>query len=139
MGAVGSFLVHLTWSLNFKQSFSVYLSPYSSSPSFGYLTWFSKSLGSALIGIKPILWARFSSGMIDVFYHIFTFSMAIVGISAINILLKAFARGGSTPTKSKMISSSSSFITSMSQFLINSLRLVFSNSLVVPVKEAGCS
>jgi len=77
--------------------------------------------------------------MIEVFYHILTFSIAIVGISAIKILLKALARGGSTPTKSKTISSSSSLSTSISQFSIKFLRLTFSSSFVVPVNEAGCS
>jgi hypothetical protein len=77
--------------------------------------------------------------MIEVFYHKLTFSIAIVGISAIKILLRALARGGSTPTKSKTISSSSSLRTSISQFSIKFLRLVFSSSLVVPVNEAGCS
>jgi len=89
--------------------------------------------------MSPILCAKFSSGMIEVFYHILTFSIAIVGISAINILLRAFARGGSTPTKSNTISSSSNLSTSISQFSMKFLRLVFSNSLVVPVKDAGCS
>jgi hypothetical protein len=77
--------------------------------------------------------------MIEVFYHIPTFSIAIVGISAIIILLKAFARGGSTPIRSKMISSSSSLRISMLVFSIKSLKLVLSNFFVDPVKVAGCS
>jgi hypothetical protein len=77
--------------------------------------------------------------MMDVFYHMLTFSIAIVGISAIKILLKAFAKGGSTPTKSNTISSSSSFRISMSQFSMKLRMLAFSNSLVVPVNDAGCS
>jgi len=54
--------------------------------------------------------------MMLVFYQIVTFSMAIVGISAIMILLRALARGGSTPIKSKTISSGVNFLTLMSRF-----------------------
>ena len=95
--------------------------------------------GSTPIGIRPTLCARFSSGKIDVFYHILTFSIAIVGISAIIILLKALANGGSTPTKSNTISSSSSLRTSISQLSIKSLKLVLSNCFVEDEKLAGCS
>ena len=77
--------------------------------------------------------------MTDVFYHRSTFSIAIVGISAIKILLRAFANGGSTPDKSNTISSSSSFITSMLVFSIKFLREVFSRVLVDAVNDAGCS
>jgi len=51
-----------------------------------------------------------------VFYHMVTFSIAIVGISAIMILLKALARGGSAPMKSNTISSSVSFLIYISVF-----------------------
>lgn len=73
------------------------------------------------------------------FYHIFTFSIAIVGISAIRILLRALARGGSTPLRSKTISSSSNLMISMAEFSMKSLRLVLSSFLVEAVKLAGCS
>jgi hypothetical protein len=63
----------------------------------------------------------------------------MVGISAIIILLKALARGGSTPTKSKTISSSSSLIISILQFSMKSRRLVLSSCLDEPEKVAGCS
>lgn len=89
--------------------------------------------------MRPILWAKFSSGIIEVFYHIFTFSIAIVGISAIIILLKALARGGSTPIKSNIISSSSSLSISMSEFSIKSLMFYLSSCLVEAAKLAGCS
>lgn len=91
------------------------------------------------MGMRPILCAKFSSGMMEVFCHMLTFSIAIVGISAMRILLKALARGGSTPTKSNTISSSSSFWISMSQVSMKFLRLTLSSYLVVPVNEAGCS
>lgn len=58
------------------------------------------------MGTRPIRCARFSSGIIEVFCHISTFSIAMVGISAIMMRRSALARGGSTPLRSKMISSS---------------------------------
>jgi hypothetical protein len=82
---------------------------------------FSNNFGSAYIGTRPILCAKFSSGIIDVFYHISTFSIAIVGISAIMILLKALASGGSTPISSKMISSSFSSLILTSELRIKCL------------------
>jgi hypothetical protein len=68
-----------------------------------------------------------------------TFSIATVGISAIIILLKALASGGSAPMKSNTISSSVSFLICISVFLTKCLRDDSSNFPVVPLKLAGCS
>jgi len=65
--------------------------------------------------------------------------MAIVGISAIKILLKALAKGGSTPTKSNTISSSSSLSISISQFSMKFFRQTLSSFPVDPVNDDGCS
>ena len=92
-----------------------------------------------MIGTSPILWARFSSGIIEVFYHISTFSIATVGISAIMILLRALASGGSTPDSSKMISSSLSYLILKSEFLMNDLRSYLSSLPVLPLWVPGCS
>ena len=99
-GALGSFFVHILCNLNFNEFVSSYYSP---------SLWYSNRRPSIFNGINPRRWARFSSGIIEVFYQIVTFSIAIVGISAIIILLKAFARGASAPLKSKTISSESNF------------------------------
>lgn len=89
--------------------------------------------------MRPSLWAKFSSGIIDVFCHISTFSIAMVGISAINILRNAFARGGSTPFRSKIISSEFSSFICISECLIKCF-IEFSSSVpVLAVKLAGCS
>ena len=89
--------------------------------------------------MSPTLCARFSSGIIEVFCHMLTFSIAIVGISAIRIRLSAFARGGSAPTRSNTISSSSSFKTSISHDFMKSLSEALSAWPVVAWKLAGCS
>mgnify|MGYP006092429183 CR=1 FL=1 len=68
------------------------------------------------MGTNPILCAKFSSGIIEVFCHIVTFSIASVGISAIIILRSAFASGGSAPMRSNTISSSVHVFISISQF-----------------------
>jgi hypothetical protein len=74
-----------------------------------------------------------------VFYHIVTFSIAIVGISAIIILLKALASGGSAPMKSNTISSSVNFLIYISVFWTKYFNVEASNLPVVPLKLAGCS
>lgn len=63
----------------------------------------------------------------------------MVGISAIMILLNAFASGGSTPTKSNTISSSSNLSISILQLSIKSLMLFLSSFFDEDVKVAGCS
>jgi hypothetical protein len=63
----------------------------------------------------------------------------MVGISAIIILLKAFASGGSAPIRSKIISSSLRTFTSMSTLLIKCFKLLGSSYFVTAEKLAGCS
>jgi hypothetical protein len=77
--------------------------------------------------------------MIEVFCHILTFSIAIVGISAIIILLRALARGGSTPDKSNMISSWSRWLIVMSVFFIKAFIEEASSFLDDAVNDEGCS
>jgi hypothetical protein len=56
-----------------------------------------------------------------------------------SILLRALARGGSTPIRSNTISSSFNCKISISQFSMNYFNETLSNSLVVAEKDAGCS
>mmetsp|Transcript_34573 Transcript_34573/g.78112 ORF Transcript_34573/g.78112 Transcript_34573/m.78112 type:complete len:222 (+) Transcript_34573:521-1186(+) len=66
----------------------------------------SRLSGSNCMGTRPRRWARFSSWITDVFCIKVTRLMATVGTSAIRIRRKAFARGGSIPTMSKVTNSS---------------------------------
>lgn len=100
---------------------------------------YSNKRASTFKGTRPILWAKFSSGIILVFYHIVTFSIAIVGTSDIIILLKAFASGGSAPIKSNTILSSVNCFTSISTFKAKCLRFDGSRCPVTDAKLAGCS
>mmetsp|Transcript_7993 Transcript_7993/g.26634 ORF Transcript_7993/g.26634 Transcript_7993/m.26634 type:complete len:243 (-) Transcript_7993:107-835(-) len=82
-----------------------------------------KSRGSARMGIIPRRWARTSSWMMEVLLAMKTFSIAMVGTSAIRMRRKALAMAASMPTMSNTIDSSSSALTSILKSVLNFSRL----------------
>mmetsp|Transcript_44203 Transcript_44203/g.105248 ORF Transcript_44203/g.105248 Transcript_44203/m.105248 type:complete len:285 (+) Transcript_44203:300-1154(+) len=99
----GAFL-HLTWSLNLITSFS--LTGPVLSTAFVSGDGQSNFSGSILIGIRPRRCARSSSCSTPVLFITNTFSMAMVGSSALRMRRSALANATSSPDMSIVMSSS---------------------------------
>lgn len=82
-------MVHLTLRLNWRVLASVPVSGLQSSPGQ------SNSRGSAVRGRRPRRWERTSSCMMLVFWYMWTFSMAMEGMSDNRILRRALTIAGS--------------------------------------------